>query len=381
MDLDTSGFRQGEKIMRVVVAGGGLVGLTAAAALGRLGHEVTVVEQASEIRAAGAGIGLWENALREFDRIGIGAAVRAVGHEIDAWFFDQSGRPVRAAGYGDYEHRFLLVPRPELNVLLADATGRQRILLGDRVTGFTETGDEVRVLLESGRGLEADLLVGADGVHSKVRAALVPDSAARRHPGHYAWRAVVPAGAEHPEGTVLTVGRDRTRGGYSRLSGDRTMWMVNQFEVGELRGTPRERALARAHNLAESGWHDDLLRMIEATPDEAILENPILLVPELSHWTGAHVVLIGDAAHGLSPHISAGGTLGVEDVGVLCACSAADGDLASVLSEYEHRRRERFDRVRAFSAEVEFAADAGEFAQRYAAFSHWMLTTAPNREN
>ena len=67
--------------MRVVVAGGGLVGLTAAAALGRLGHEVTVVEQAPEIRAAGAGIGLWENALREFDRIGIGAAVRSVGHQ------------------------------------------------------------------------------------------------------------------------------------------------------------------------------------------------------------------------------------------------------------------------------------------------------------
>ncbi len=367
--------------MRVVVAGGGLVGLTAAAALGRMGHEVTVLEQASRIRAAGAGIGLWENALREFDRIGVGARTRALGHRIDAWFFDAAGRPVRAPGYGDYEHRFLLVPRPELNVRLADAIGRQRIRLGDRVTGFTETGDGVRVLLESGRSLEADLLVGADGVHSKVRAALVPGSAARPHPGHYAWRAVVPVGGERPEGTVLTVGRDRTRGGYSRLSGDRTMWMVNQFDSGELLGTPRERALARAHNLAEGGWHDELLRMIEATPQEAILENPILLVPALSHWTGPHVVLIGDAAHGLSPHISAGGTLGVEDVGVLCACLSADADLPNALSEYERRRRERFDRVRAFAAEVEFAADAAEFAQRYAAFSHWMLTTAPGRDN
>ncbi|WP_067890258.1 FAD-dependent monooxygenase [Nocardia vaccinii] len=121
--------------------------------------------------------------------------------------------------------------------------------------------------------------------------------------------------------------------------------------------------------------------MIEATPEEAILENPILLVPELSCWTGPHVVLIGDAAHGLSPHISAGGALGVEDVGVLCACLCADADLANALSEYERRRRERFDRVRAFSTEVEFAADAEEFAQRYAAFSHWMLTTALGREN
>ncbi|MQY21841.1 Aurachin C monooxygenase/isomerase [Nocardia sp. RB20] len=367
--------------MRVVVAGGGLVGLTAAAALGQAGHEVTVVEQASEIRAAGAGIGLWENALREFDRLGIGADVRSAGHEIDAWFFDAAGRPVRPAGYGDDAHRFLFVARPELNVLLADAVGPQRIRLGDRVTGFTETGDGVRVLLESGRHLDADLLVGADGVHSKVRAALVPDSAARPDAGHYAWRAVIPAGAERPEGTVLTVGRDRTRGGYSRLPGDRTMWMVNQFDVGELPGTPRDRALARAHNLAENGWHDELLRMIEATPEDAILENPILLVPELPHWTSAHVALIGDAAHGLSPHISAGGTLGVEDVGVLRACLSATADLPTALREYERRRRERFARVREFSAEIEFAADAGQFARRYAAFSHWMLTTAPYDEN
>ncbi|MEU9454170.1 FAD-dependent monooxygenase [Streptomyces sp. NPDC048277] len=363
--------------MRTVIVGGGLVGLTTAASLGLIGHEVTVLEQAPAVRAAGAGIGLWPNALREFDRIGIGAAVRALGNGIDTWFHDAAGRPIRADGYDASDHRFLLVPRPALNIVLADAVGRDRIRLDAHVSGYTEDGPEVVVHLADGAELRADLLIGADGVHSRVRAQLAPGSEAAPHAGHYAWRALVPAGDERPGGTVLTVGRDRTRGGYARVSDGQTMWMVNQFEAGPLTGGKRDRALDRARNLAEAGWHDDLLRMIADTPEEAILENQIMFVPPLQRWTGERVALIGDAAHGLSPHISAGGTLGVEDAGVLRASLDAEPDTAKALLRYEAARIARFEEVREHSAAVELAADAAEFAQRYAAFSHWMLTTAP----
>ncbi|MEV7395111.1 MULTISPECIES: FAD-dependent monooxygenase [unclassified Streptomyces] len=363
--------------MRTVIVGGGLVGLTTAASLKLVGHEVTVLEQAPEVRAAGAGIGLWPNALREFDRIGVGTAVRALGSEIDTWFHDAAGRRIRAAGFDVSDHRFLLVPRPALNGLLADAVGRDRIRLDAHATGYTEDEAEAVVHLSDGSELRADLLIGADGVYSRVRAQLVPGSDAAPHAGHYAWRALVPAGDERPEGTVLTVGEDRTRGGYARVSDGQTMWMVNQFEAGPLTGTKRDRALHRARNLAEAGWHDDLLRMIARTPEEAILENQIMFVPPLGRWTSERVALIGDAAHGLSPHISAGGTLGIEDAGVLRACLAAEPDTAKALAQYEAERTARFDQVRVHADAVERAADAEEFAARYAAFSHWMLTTAP----
>ena len=363
--------------MRVVIAGGGLVGLTAAASLHRIGHEVTVLEQAPEIRAAGAGIGLWSNALREFDRIGIGADVRELGEEIDTWFFDPTGRRVRAAGFSQRDHRFLLVPRPALNTLLADVIGRDRILLDARLSAYEDGPDGVTARLADGRGVPGDLLIGADGVHSSVRAQLLPGFAARPHGGHYAWRAIVAAGDERPEGTVVTIGGERTRGGYARVAAGRTMWMVNQFEAGELTGGKRDRALSRARHLAAEGWHEDLLRMIAATPEEAILENRIMLVPPLPRWTGRHVALIGDAAHGLSPHIAAGGTLGIEDVGELRSALTGEPDLGAALSRYEEVRRRRFDRVREFSDEVEHAVGADEFARCYAAFSHWMLTTAP----
>ncbi|WUO60217.1 FAD-dependent monooxygenase [Streptomyces sp. NBC_00280] len=361
----------------VIVVGGGLVGLTTAASLKLIGHDVIVLEKAPRIRAVGAGIGLWANALREFDHLGIGPAIRDMGIEQNTWFFNPAGDPVRAAGYTDSDHRFLLVPRPELNSLLADTIGRDRIRLDAPVTGYTETGTDVVVHLANGGTLRTDLLIGADGVHSNVRKQLVPGSDAVTHSGHYAWRAIVPTGDRKSEATVLTVGHRRTRGGYARIAGDRTMWMVNQFDAGPLTGSKRERALQRARNLAEAGWNDDLLSVIAETPEESILENQVTLVPELPHWTSARVALIGDAAHGLSPHIASGGTLGIEDVGVLRGSLAAGADLEKALTAYERARSARFEAVREHSAAVERAGDAVEFAQRYAAFSHWMLTTAP----
>jgi salicylate hydroxylase len=363
--------------MHTVIAGGGLVGLTTAASLLHLGHEVTVLEQAPEIRAAGAGIGLWANALREFDQVGLGQDVRKLGHEINAWFFDAAGRPVRAEGYDDADHRFLLVPRPELNTLLADSIGRHRFVFDARVTGYVASEQGVEVQLANGASVHGDLLIGADGVYSRVRARLLPDSEAQPHAGHYVWRAIVPAGDERAEGTVLTIGRERTRGGYARVAEGRTMWMVNQFEAGPLTGGTRDRALRRARHLAGAGWHDELLRMIADTPEDSILENEIMFVPPLRRWTGTRVALIGDAAHGLSPHIAAGGTLGIEDAGVLRVALRTAPDLREALERYEHARIARFDRVREFADDVEHAVGPAEFARRYAAFSHWMLSTAP----
>ncbi|QCD60235.1 FAD-dependent monooxygenase [Streptomyces hawaiiensis] len=360
-----------------VIVGGGLVGLTAAASLKHIGHEVIVLEQAPRIRAVGAGIGLWDNALREFDHLGIGPAIRDMGIEQNTWFFNPAGDPVRAPGYTDSDHRFLLVPRPELNSLLADTIGRDRIRLDAHVTGYTETGSDVAVHLANGETLRTDLLIGADGVHSRVRKQLVPGSDAVTHSGHYAWRAIVPIGNQNSESTVLTVGHHRTRGGYARIARDQTMWMVNQFDAGPLTGTKRERALERARNLAEAGWNNGLLSLIAQTPEESILENQVTLVPALSRWASARVALVGDAAHGLSPHIASGGTLGIEDAGVLRSNLTAEADLEKALTGYEHARSARFDTVREHSAAVEHASDAVEFAQRYAAFSRWMLTTAP----
>jgi salicylate hydroxylase len=363
--------------MHVIVIGGGLVGLTTAASLALDGHEVTVIEQAPDIRAAGAGISLWSNALRELDHVGIGEPIRRNSHVSVSRFFTPDGRSVPAARNADGGDRVSLVPRPLLNTLLAEAVGSAHIRLGAQVTGYAEHGEGVTALLADGQRLDGDLLIGADGVYSKIRAQLAPGSDPAPHGRHVAWRAVVPAGDERPEGTVLTVGPDGTRGGYSRLDPGHTMWMINQFDAGELAGTKQERALARARNIAAQGWNDDLLRMIDRTPEEVILENRIMLVPPITNWVTGRVALIGDAAHGLSPHLSAGGTLGIEDIGVLRAALRRNpDDLPAALTQYQQARTARFALVREHSAAIEHARDAAEFAERSACFSHWMITTA-----
>lgn len=361
--------------MRVIIAGGGIVGLTAAAALGRTGAEVTVFEQAEAIRAAGASIGLWRNALDVFDAIGIGERAAGLSTGISTWFFDAAGQPHRAAGYGEQDHAFQLLPRPELNQLLADSAGRGSIRLGSRVVGFDEDPGGVTVRLSDGTSERADLLVGADGVYSKVRERLLPGNPAQEHEGHHTWRGVLPSIGEPAEGSVLTVGANRTRGGFTRTYGGMTMWMVNQFACPpeSLTGTAKHQALLRADVLSEGGWNSALAELIEATPDEAILHNQIMFVPALETFVSARVVLAGDAAHGLSPHIAAGGTLGVEDIGVLMRELADKPGLAEALKAYDADRLARYAHVREHSGVVEGSVDAADYARHYAAFTHWML--------
>lgn len=147
-----------------------------------------------------------------------------------------------------------------------------------------------------------------------------------------------------------------------------------QFDCPPLTGSKQDQAIARARLLSEHGWNEALTGLIEATPEQDILHNQIRYVPELPRWTSGRVALIGDAAHGLSPHIAAGGTLGIEDVGVLRTALDREPGLGEALRAYEADRLPRDQGVREHSAAVEQATDAPSYARHYAEFSHWMLT-------
>ncbi len=330
-------------------------------------------EQAPEIRAAGAAIGLWRNALDVFSELGVGDAIYGVATPVETWFYHANGQRFRAPDFDLADHTFQLVPRPELNQLLARAVDSGSIRLDTKVLGFNEQADHIEVHLSDGRIERADLLVGADGVYSAVRAQLVPGHPAQEHRGHHVWRGMLPSGDEPAEGSILTVGHQRTRGGYARTYGGQVVWMVNQFDSAAPTGAKKEEALRRAAHLNDDGWNDPLVKLIERTPEAQILHNQVMLVPVLPRWMSARAVLVGDAAHGLSPHISAGGTLGVEDVRVLIQAVQQHAALDAALSKYEANRIPHYARVHELADAVELARDAGEYAHEYVRFTHWML--------
>jgi 2-polyprenyl-6-methoxyphenol hydroxylase-like FAD-dependent oxidoreductase len=283
--------------------------------------------------------------LAVLDELGVGGRVRAIGRPSDMYFHDAAGRLLRTPGFGVEDHRFLLVHRGKLNDVLADAVGRDSIRLSTAFDSYEEHCGHVTVRLADGSAIDADLLVGADGAYSRVREQLVPGTAAEEHPGHHAWRAVIPdPGITLPENRLI-LGSHGCRGGYVRTHDGSVYWLVNQFDSPALTGTRKQQALQRAAHLETEGHDRILTELISATPEEQILHNQVMLVPPLPHWTSARVVLAGDAAHAMSPHITAGATLGIEDAALLGRLLTPVGDVPAALAAYEADRIPRYAKV------------------------------------
>ncbi|MER6830064.1 FAD-dependent monooxygenase [Streptosporangium sp. NPDC000563] len=334
--------------MRVAVVGGGIGGLSAALALRAAGAEVTVYERVTEPRAARAGHGLvlWHNAVLALRALGVGPEVEKIGHELHRHrFLDARGRRIaewsmaRMAGrlgapvYG--------VGRPHLHALLADRVGED-LVTGFRFTGFTATGDGVVVRFGEGREERADLLVGADGLRSAVRAALLPGDPPPRYAGFTAFQGVIRLpGSGMPEHTFLsTWGRGRWFVCY-RLSDDHVYW---DGVLGD-RVAPRLGESPLGLLAAEfDGWPDPIPGLIAATGADDVTPVHVFDRPPLRRWSHGRVTLLGDAAHPMTFNLGQGAGQAIEDALVLGE-ELAGGDVPAALAAYEARRVERTARM------------------------------------
>ena len=152
-------------------------------------------------------------------------------------------------------------------------------------------------------------------------------------------------------------------------------WLLSQFGAPAPAASAKEECLTRSAWLTDGTWDCKLTELIDATPEQDILRNQIMVVPPLSRWVSLRVALIGDSAHAMSPHITAGASLGVEDVGVLRDKLSSDADLTTALKQYEADRLPRYRQSAVLSRAVEVTETPEDFARNYAAFSHWLLTS------
>lgn len=331
--------------MRAVVVGAGIGGLAAAIALRRTGWDVTVLERAPELEPLGAGITMWPNALRALQALGIDIEPVSVPAGEGAGLRNPSGRIVaasegvqlRALHRGDLQNALLSA--------LPDGTVRTGCPVSKVAGDSVMTGDEA---------ISADLIVAADGLNSTVRGQLWP-SVQPRYCGYTAWRGVTarhtitltdPGDAGETWGSGL-------RFGIVALPESRVYWYgAANAPAGER--FPEEHAeVVRRFG----AWHRPIPEILAATVPAEVLHHDIYDLPALPTYVHGRVVLLGDAAHAMTPDLGQGGCQALEDAVVLAACLADADEVGAGLARYDAERRPRTQSL------AKLARRIGKFAQ------------------
>lgn len=341
--------------MRVLIVGAGIAGITAAIALRKRGIDVTVLEQASELKEIGAGIQIAANGSLVLRELGLEEEVAR--HGVIPQSYDMrdisTGQLIYASPLGDAGTAHWGAPlynihRADLIDLLVRALPAGVLRLNACCTSFDQDDDGVTVHLASGESLRGDVLIGADGIHSIVRKALWGEDET-----HFSnilmWRALIPADR-------LTAINLEERGNYWFGPGRTliTYWVRPNNLYSILASVPA--AEVQRESWTESGDIDDLHRsfsdiepraraMMEQI-DSAFITGMYYRDP-IDRWTQGRVTLMGDAAHPMVPFLAQGACQGIEDAWTLAVVleRCKDGDVAAALREYEQRRRPRTTRV------------------------------------
>src|SRR5258708_7401154 len=342
--------------MRVLVAGGGIGGLTTAIALRHQGIDVLVLEQAPVLNEIGAGIQIAANAAIVLRELGLEAGMRAVGVKPQSYDYRdlRTGRMLYQAPLGDeaavrYGAPMYNIHRADLIQILLDAVPPDAKRLGACCVGISQDKDGVAVRLQTGETLRADALVGCDGIHSAVRQHLRGNEEK-----HFAnilmWRSLIPA--ERLEGLGL-----EERGNYWFGPGPTliTYWVRPKNLYSILASVP-------AHEVQRESWTEsgDISEMLRSFDDaepraRAMLEQcrstfitGMYYRDPIDSWTSGRVTLLGDAAHPMVPFLAAGAGQSIEDAWTFArVLSRRQDDVPGALLEYERRRLPRTTRIQA----------------------------------
>ena len=342
---------------KIAVIGGGIGGLTTALALLNRGLDVEVYEQAARLGELGAGIQISPNGTRILHALGLEAALAAIQvpplrKEIRHW---RTGRTwnwydLGATTQQRYGFPHVLLHRGDLHAMLVDGVRRLKpdaIHLTSRCIDVVQSADHAEVRCENGDAMRAAYVIGADGIHSKIRERLFGPSRPE-FTGCVAWRAVVPM--ERLPADVATMVSTNWLGPRGHLLHypirggellnllamvERDDWQVESWTV---QGTTAE----LAHDF--SGWHADVQTIIQNV--DTPYKWALMVRGPMESWSKGRVTLLGDACHPTLPFLGQGGVMAIEDAYVVAAClKKYFDDPAAAFGRYEDIRRERTSAV------------------------------------
>ncbi|MCG5432476.1 FAD-dependent oxidoreductase [Mycobacterium sp. MYCO198283] len=324
---------------RIVVIGAGIAGLATAVALQRRGHDVAVLEQQLDT-SSGAGISIWPNALAALDELGVGAQVRAVGGGVSGgairW---RDGRWLRRGSadrlVASLGEPLSVVRRSLLTRALADALAPGTVQRGSAVERLTIVAGGVRLHLGDGSVCEATGVVGADGVGS-VAARHLNGPLGARYVGYTAWRGVA-AHRLDPALAGETLGPS-VEFGHVPLGPDHTYWFASRHAPeGEVSAGGELPHLRQRF----ADWAEPIPTLLASTDPADVLRHDVYDRDAARVWARGPVVLVGDAAHAMRPHLGQGGCQALEDAAILGAFVDGAGTLSAAFTRFVAYRRPR----------------------------------------
>jgi len=338
----------------IAIVGAGLGGVVAALLLIEEGYRVRLFEQASGFSRLGAGIQLGPNVMKILRRLGLEAVVEAMGCKPPSWISRNWDDGAVLADVGLNRRRdyygaaYVTIHRGDFHKLLTDALPAGAIAFDKRLTDVADDGDQVQLSFGDGSQASADIVIGADGVNSVIREALLGFEAPT-YSGYIGHRAIFPA--------------ERLKGSGFEFepcvkwwSDDRHMMVYflddRQEELYYVTGVPEAKWPAGVSFLPSSrdelrdafvGFHAIVQAIIDATTE--VTKWPLLARPPLPLWSRGRLVLLGDACHPMKPHMAQGAAMAIEDAAMLVRCLEAQGGPAHYADAFALYRANRMDRA------------------------------------
>jgi len=342
--------------LRIGIIGGGIGGVALARSLDAAGIDYHLFEKASAFGEVGAGVQMTPNAVKVLKALGLGDDLRRMGFLPEAmvgrnWQTGQAlfRTPLKTTCPALFGAEFYHVHRADLHAALCRDIPADKVTLGAQCTGIARQGGKAVATFSDGSRFEADLIVGADGIHSAVRDALWGKEPAH-YTGHMCWRGLVEVDRHPlpfvspdaafwmgPKGHVVTY---YVKGGAAVnivAVSENSEWVEESWTV---KSTQQELLDGFA------GWHENLVELFRRTDPDQIYKWGLFDRDPMARWSKDRVTLLGDAAHPMLPFLSQGAAMAIEDGYVLAQALAHLGaDVPAALDAYEAERRPRTARV------------------------------------